>query len=503
MTEERIYLAIDLKSFYASVECVERGLDALTTNLVVADSSRTDKTICLAVTPSLKELGISGRPRLFEVEQRIRDVNAERRFLIPSQTFKGKSFSATELRLHSDWEVDYVVASPRMALYVEYSKRIYQIYLKYVAEDDIHIYSVDEVFMDVTQYLHIYKMTPRQLVMEIIRDVLRQTGITATAGIGTNLYLAKVAMDIVAKHIPPDKNGVRIAELDELSYRKLLWNHRPLTDFWRVGAGTAKKLEKYNVCTMGQVARLSIDREDFFYRLFGVNAELLIDHAWGWEPCSMANIKAYRPGNRSICNGQVLNFPYDSRRAQIVVQEMAEMIVWELLDKQLMTNQLHLSIGYESLSPNDVKAKKVSQDNLSCDRYGRLVPKGSHGSISLNEYTSSLHVIEKAVDNLYERIIDSQLPIRRLALTANHIKRENELVKLQRKVEQLNLFGTENINSKESERTNMSEAKEKRKQECVLNLKLKFGKNTVLRGKDLQNGATMKERNRQIGGHKA
>lgn len=409
MQQGRTYIAIDLKSFYASVECVERGLNPLTTNLVVADASRTEKTICLAVSPSLKKYGISGRARLFEVIQHVAQVNNERRIRLAGKSFTGKSVSDDELNSNPDLELDYIIAMPRMAHYIKYSTRIYEIYLKYVSENDIHVYSIDEVFMDVTNYLEYYKMSAHQLAMTIIREVLGQTGITATAGIGTNMYLCKIAMDIVAKHIPADKDGVRIAELDEMTYRRKLWDHQPLTDFWRVGRGIAQKLEKYGIRTMGQIARYSIDREELFYRLFGVNAELLIDHAWGWEPCTIDMVKAYRPENNSLCNGQVLSHAYDYKKARIVLMEMADAASLDLLDKHLVTDQLVLTVGYDTSSMADPYIMKAYQGEIKTDRYGRKVPKHAHGTANLKHFTSSSSIISKTATELYDRIVDHNI----------------------------------------------------------------------------------------------
>ena len=415
--KERKYIAIDLKSFYASVECVERGLDPLSTNLVVADESRTEKTICLAVSPSLKAYGIGGRARLFEAVQRVREVNNKRRMNLPNYRFTGKSTDDNELKQHPDWELDFIRAVPRMAFYIEYSTRIYKIYLKYIAPEDIHVYSIDEVFMDVTAYLSTYKMTAHELARTMIRDVLENTGITATAGIGTNLYLSKVAMDIVAKHIPADKDGVRIAEIDEMSYRKLLWNHRPLTSFWRVGRGIAEKLAKYGIETMGDIARTSINNEALLYRLFGVNAELLIDHAWGWEPVGMEHIKAYKPETSSMSSGQVLQEPYTFEKARNVVMEMADAISLDLVEKRLVTNQLILTVGFdrESLEQPEVAARY--QGNIVSDYYGRTVPKHAHGTANLNGHSSSSKEIIEAVISLYDKIVDHDLLIRRLNIT--------------------------------------------------------------------------------------
>lgn len=498
------YISIDLKSFFASVECVERGLNPLDAYLVVADESRTDKTICLAVTPALKAHGIGGRARLFEVVERVRKVNYERAMAAPLYRLSGKTTSDRELQSHSEFALDYFVAPPRMAKYIEYSTRIYSIYLRYIAEEDIHVYSIDEVMMDVTPYLATYRMTPRQLATAMIQDVLRETGITATAGIGTNLYLSKVAMDIVAKHIPSDINGVRIAELDEQSYRRQLWGHQPLTDFWRIGRGIQQQLAKYGLQTMGDIANQSIKDENLFYKLFGVNAELLIDHAWGWEPCLMSAIKAYRPQTKSLCSSQVLQSAYDTKKALVVVKEMAEAVALDLLDKQLATDQLVLYIGYDrdSLMPRGQDAWYDGE--LGTDFYGRKVPKHAHGSASLLRPTCSSRKILEATVALYERIVNSQLLVRRLTLTVNHLQDEGEA---RRRGEaqplQLNLFSDvdKQISAHEAEAD--KQAKERRLMEATLALKKRFGKNALLKGLNFGEGATAIERNAQIGGHKA
>ncbi|MBQ7471430.1 MAG: DNA methylase [Prevotella sp.] len=500
--KRRTYIAIDLKSFYASVECVERGLDPLTTNLVVADKSRTEKTICLAVSPSLKQYGIGGRARLFEVVQRLREVNDERRGKIPGYRFRGKSISDTELVAHPDWEVDYLAAPPRMAHYIEVSSKIYGIYLKYIAPEDIHVYSIDEVFMDVTSYLGSYKMTAHQLAMKMIRDVLRQTGITATAGIGTNMYLCKVAMDIMAKKTPADKDGVRIAELDEMSYRRQLWDYRPLTKFWRVGHGIAQKLAPYGIDTMGKIARCSLENEELLYRLFGVNAELLIDHAWGWEPCTIDLVKAYRPETNSFSSGQVLQNPYDWEKARVVVQEMADAMALKLVAKRLVTDQLVLSVGYdvESLTRPEIRAKYHGE--LTTDYYGRVVPKHAHGTGSLPTGTSSSRIITEAVRELYDRIVHKDLLIRRLNLTVNHVVDETALNQ-RRKPEQLDLFTDYEALLRQRQEEQEALAKERRLQEARLAIRKRYGKNAILKGLNFAEGATAKERNQQIGGHKA
>lgn len=500
---KRTYIAIDLKSFYASVECVERGLDPLSTNLVVADESRTEKTICLAVSPSLKAYGIGGRARLFEAVQRVREVNNERKMNIPNFRFTGKSTDDNEIKKHPDWELDFIRAVPRMAFYINYSTRIYQIYLKYIAPEDIHVYSIDEVFMDVTAYLGTYKMTAHELARTMISDVLKNTGITATAGIGTNLYLCKVAMDIVAKHIPADKDGVRIAEIDEMSYRKLLWDHRPLTNFWRVGRGIANKLAMYGIETMGDIARTSINNERLLYRLFGVNAELLIDHAWGWEPVGMEHIKAYRPETNSMSSGQVLQEPYTFEKARNVVMEMADAISLDLVEKRLVTNQLVLTIGFdwESLEHPDVLARY--QGNVVMDYYGRAVPKHAHGTANLQGYSSSSKEIIDAVMSLYDRIVDHDLLIRRLNITTNNIISETEARNREKAPVQLDLFTDYEALANEEKKRNAERDKERKMQEALIAIKHRFGKNAILKGTSFSDGATARDRNNQIGGHKA
>lgn len=498
---ERQYIAIDLKSFYASVECVERGLDPLTTNLVVADKSRTEKTICLAVSPSLKAYGIGGRARLFEVVQRLREVNNERRYQAGGR-LTGRSVSDIELKAHPDWEVDYLVAPPQMAHYMEVSARVYQTYLKYIAPEDIHVYSIDEVFMDVTDYLKGYKMSAHSLAMTMIRDVLKTTGITATAGIGTNLYLCKVAMDIVAKHAPADSDGVRIGELDEMTYRQLLWNHRPLTSFWRVGRGIAEKLAPYGIDTMGKIARLSLTNEALLYRLFGVNAELLIDHAWGWEPCTIDLVKAYKPDDNSFSSGQVLQEPYDTKKARVVVKEMADAAALNLVARRLVTDQMVLTVGYdrESLTNPVIRAKYHGP--VTTDHYGRQVPKHAHGTANLGAHTSSSAIIIKAVEELYDRIINPDLLVRRINLTTNHVVDES-MAKAKDLPQQLDLFTDYEQLKRQIKEEQEALDKERRIQEARLAIKQRFGKNAILKGLNFEEGATAKERNRQIGGHKA
>lgn len=507
--ENKIYIAIDLKSFYASVECRERGLDPMDTNLVVADQSRTEKTICLAVSPALKAYGIPGRPRLFEVARKVREVNERRRQQAPGHSLNGSSWRAEELRTSTELAVDYLVAPPRMALYMEYSSRIYQVYLNYIAPEDMHVYSIDEVFMDVTGYLDTYGLTPEGLAEKIILDVQRTVGITAAAGIGSNLYLCKVAMDIGGKHIPPNENGVRIARLDEMSYRRLLWKHRPLTDFWRVGSGYAQKLEEQGLYTMGDVARCSLGKpeeyynEDLLYRLFGVNAELLIDHAWGWEPCTMADIKAYKPESNSVGSGQVLSCAYHFEKARLVLREMADQLALDLVERGLVTNQLVLTVGYDRENLQDPGRRKAFRGETSTDRYGRTVPKHAHGTENLPRYTSSARVILEHATELFDRIVNPGLLVRRLYLTANRVVEEGQAPEPREEFEQMDLFtdyqALEKQNAKEQEELE----REKRRQKAVLEIKKKFGKNAILKGMNLVDGATGRERNNQIGGHKA
>ena len=500
---QRIYMAIDLKSFYASVECVERGLDPLQTNLVVADPSRTEKTICLAVSPALKAYGIPGRARLFEVIQKVGQVNAMRRLNTPNRTFTGKSCDARELADHPDWGLDYIIAPPQMAHYIQKSTRIYNVYLKYVAPEDIHSYSIDEVFLDATAYLKLYGLTSKEFARKMILDILATTGITATAGIGTNLYLAKVAMDIRAKHIQPDENGVRIAALDEMRYRRLLWDHTPLTDFWRGGKGIAQKLETHNMFTMGDVARCSLGgpqdfyNEEMLYRLFGVNAELLIDHAWGWEPCTIADIKAYKPENKSIVSGQILQYPYPFEKARLVVQEMADALALELVDKRLATNQLVLTVGYDI---ENLKGTAYTGE-VTTDRYGRKIPKHAHGTVNLDGYTSSGEELLKAATSLYDRIVDKTLLARRLTLCANHLLDESSVP--EDLPEQIDLFTDYSAKEKQKKEADTAYARERKLQETMLGIKKRFGKNAILKGVNLEDGATARERNNQIGGHKA
>jgi DNA polymerase V len=508
MLENRYYIAIDLKSFYASVECMERGLDPLTTNLVVADESRTEKTICLAVTPSLKAYGIPGRARLFEIVQKVNEINKKRINNAPDKSFVGKSYNDVELKSNPSLALDYIAAPPQMALYLDYSTRIYNIYLKYVAHEDMHVYSIDEVFMDVTSYLNTYKMTPRQLAGTIIKDIMDTTGITATAGIGTNLYLCKIAMDIEAKHTKPDENGVRIAELDEMSYRRKLWEHRPLTDFWRVGRGYVRKLEANGLYTMGDVARCSIGNdndyynEDLLYKLFGINAELLIDHAWGWEPCTIKEIKEYQPSTNSISSGQVLQCPYEFDKARLVVREMTDLLVLDLVDKRLVTDQMVLTIGYDIENLTNPTRRKLYKGPITTDHYGRQIPKHAHGSISLDRQTSSTQLIMDAVTRLYDKIVDKNLLVRRITVVANHVVDEKN-VKEKEEFVQLDLFTDYEAQRKQQAVKQAELEREKKIQQAMLSIKKKYGKNAILKGMNLEEGATAQNRNSQIGGHKA
>ncbi len=506
--QERTYIAIDLKSFYASVECVDRNLNPLTTHLVVADPSRTQKTICLAVSPSLKTYGIPGRVRLFEVVQKVNEINAIRKSNAPGNRFTGHSANSNDLASDNSLELEYITAPPRMSRYIEVSSFIYNIYLKYVSADDIHVYSIDEVFIDITEYMKIYGLSAHDLTRKIIKDVLAATKITATAGIGTNLYLAKVAMDIMAKKMTPDADGVRIAELDEYKYRKELWNHTPLTDFWRVGRGYSKKLLANGLYTMGDIARCSLGKdneyynEDLLYKLFGINAELLIDHAWGWEPCTIKEIKAYKPESNSISSGQVLHCGYDYKKARIVIREMADSLALDLVSKKLVTNQLVLDIGY------DIENISSESNNytgpLKQDYYGRLAPKNAHGSINLSNDTSSSEIVLNAVSELYDQIVDTKLIIRRFNLTANHVHSETDLVNNNpQEYRQLDLFTDYNLENQKQQNELQKREKERNLQNAILSIRDKYGKNAILRGFDLEDGATTIERNNQIGGHKA
>ena len=506
--ENKTYLCIDLKSFYASVECVERGLDPLTTNLVVADKSRTEKTICLAVSPALKAYGIPGRPRLFEVVQKVKQINLTRMSKAPDRKFAGCSFRVQELSAHPELELDYITAVPRMALYIKYSTRIYNIYLKYIAPEDIHVYSIDEVFIDLTPYLPHSVLNAHEFAMTMIRDVLKTTGITATAGIGTNMYLAKVAMDIVAKKMPADKDGVRIAELDEYSYRRELWDHKPLTDFWRIGHGYAKKLEENGMFTMGDIARCSVGwpenyhNEELLYKLFGVNAELLIDHAWGWEPCTIAEVKAYKPENNSMGSGQVLHRPYKYEETRLIIKEMADLLALDLVEKGLVTDHIVLTVGYDIENLTDESIKASYKGKVKSDYYGRKVPKHAHGTANIGRYTSSSKLITESVLKLYDEIIDKNLLARRVNIVACRVVSESSL-KEEKPFQQLNFFEDFAENEEKLAKEKAAFDKEKRQQKAIAEIKKRYGKNSILKGMNFEECGTTKDRNEQIGGHKA
>ena len=485
--QPRTYIAIDLKSFYASVECAARGLDPLLTNLVVADASRTEKTICLAVSPSLKAYGIPGRARLFEVVQQVKKINDARLRKAPGRRFSGVATYDPDVKSDPSKALGYLIAPPRMRHYMETSAKIYNIYLKYVSSEDIHVYSVDEVFIDATQYLRIYGLSAHDLAMKMVRDVLSETGITATAGIGTNMYLAKIAMDIEAKHSDPDRDGVRIAALDEMSFRRKYWDHRPLTDFWRIGHGLARRLEEGGMMTLGDVARRSLTNPESLYRMFGVNAELLIDHAWGWEPCLISDIKAYRPEEHSLSNGQVLSEPYTFDKARVVALEMTDLLVMEMVSKKLVADQMVLTVGYDTESLSDKTVAAKYHGPVTNDWYGRPVPKPAHGSVNLGRQTSSTDLIMKAVGELFDRTVDRNLLVRRMYVVANHIVDEKAADAVQ-----LDLF---------EEEPDME--RERSRQEAILEIRRKFGKNAILKGMNFEEGATAKDRNKQIGGHKA
>lgn len=498
--EKNCFIAIDLKSFYASVECVERGLDPLTTNLVVADESRTEKTICLAATPAIKAYGVPGRARLFEVVQKIKTANRRRRFYAPGRKLTGTSHDATELANDPNLAIDYIVAPPRMAFYMDYSARIYKVYLRYIAPQDIHTYSIDEVFINAAPYLDTYKMTAHDLAMKLVREVLKETGITATAGIGTNLYLAKIAMDIVAKHMPPDQDGVRIAALDEMSYRRKLWAHTPITDFWRVGKGYAEKLANMGLYSMGDIARRSLDAqgEKELYRVFGVNAELLIDHAWGYEPCTMEAIKAYRPASTSVSSGQVLHCPYTNEQARLIVWEMADQMILDLVAKKLMTSQIVLDVGYDIENIG-----KGYTGPVHIDHYGRRVPKPAHGTVSLKKHSSSTKELLHETLALYDRIVSPTLMVRRITITMGKLIDEDSATKQNEDVVQFELFSDTEKEAKESEEAEHAEQKEKSLQHAMIAIKNKFGKNAILKAANLKEEARAIARNSEIGGHKA
>lgn len=498
--EHKTYIAIDLKSFYASVECRERGLDPITTNLVVADSSRTEKTICLAVSPSLKSYGIPGRARLFEVVQKVKEINSERKRRIQPKEFADESYNNEEIKKNPFLKLGYITATPRMSLYMKYSTQIYDIYLKYFSEDDIIVYSIDEIFCDITHYLSTYKMTPEQLITKVLQDVYKSTGITATAGIGTNLYLCKIAMDIVAKHTEPNENGVRMAYLDEMKYRKLLWDHKPLTDFWRVGKGYAKRLEKYRIYTMGDIARISVENEELLYKLFGINAELLIDHSWGWEPCTIKDIKAYKPTSNSVSLGQVLHCPYNYEKTRTIVKEMTESLTLQMVEKRIVTSQMVLTIGYDIENLTNPNISKLYNGEVTIDRYGRRIPKHAHGTINLDHKTSSTKLITEAVMELFDRIIDKNLLTRRIYVVANNVINENDVK--EENFEQINLFTNFGELNAKKEKDKKKELAEKEMQKAIINIKKKYGKNAILKGMNFEEGATMIDRNGQIGGHR-
>lgn len=492
----KIYACIDLKSFYASVECVERGLNPLTTNLVVADSTRTEKTICLAVTPSLKQYGLSGRSRLYDVVAKVKEINKDRKSKLLG-TFQGKSVDDNELKKNHTLELDYIIAPPRMKYYMKYSNNIYNIYLKYIAKEDIVVYSIDEVFLDITNYLKYYNLTPRELVTKMIQDVYETTGITATGGIGTNLYLAKIAMDIVAKHVQANAQGVRIAGLDEITYRKKLWNHRPLTDFWRIGKGLAKKLEENGMNTMGDIAEYSLENENKLFQLFGVNAELIIDHAWGWEPCTIEEIKKYRPQATSLSSGQVLHEPYDATKAKLIVKEMTELLTLDMFSKGYVTDIIVLDIGYDIANLN---SNNTYQGEIKTDYYGRKVPKPAHGTTRLSHKTSSTKLIMDAVTKLYDKIVDPSLLIRRINISVGAL--EEETKEKEPFIEQFSLFTNIEEENKKIEKELALEKEEKKVQKAILDIKNKYGKNAILKGMNLEEGATTISRNKQVGGHK-
>ncbi len=496
----KVYACIDLKSFYASVECVERKLNPLTTNLVVADNSRTEKTICLAVTPSLKQYGLSGRSRLYEVVQKVREVNSQRKYKNRSN-FIGKSYDDNDLKNNPKLEVDYIVAPPRMKYYMNYSNKIYNVYLKYLAPEDIYVYSIDEVFMDITNYLNMYNLKPRELVTKMIQDVYETTGITATGGIGTNMYLAKIAMDIVAKHVQANEQGVRIAGLDEISYRKKLWEHKPLTDFWRVGKGIAKKLEDNGMFTMGDVALCSIENENKLFKLFGVNAELLIDHAWGWEPCTLDDVGKYKPTANSLSSGQVLHEPYDYKKTKLIVREMTELLTLDMVDKHYVTDQIVLTIGYDTSNLDDPKIMNRYEGEIKKDFYGREVPKPAHGTIRLDHQTSSTKTIMEAVIKLYDKIINPILLTRRINIAVCNLVDEDK-VKSKTIYQQFDIFSNIEEESKIKEKELENEKIERLIQRTILDIKNKYGKNAILKGMNLEDGATTIERNGQVGGHK-
>lgn len=496
----KIYACIDLKSFYASVECIERGLDPLTTNLVVADPERTEKTICLAVSPSLKKYGLSGRARMFEVIKKIKDANYNRKRQNKNYNFAKKSYNDIELENNLNLEIDYIVAKPRMGHYIKYSASVYNVYLKYISEEDIYVYSIDEVFCDITSYLNYNKETPREFITKIIHDIYKTTGITATAGIGTNLYLAKVAMDIVAKKAKPDKYGVRIAGLDEKSYREILWTHKPLTSFWRVGNGYAKKLDENKIYTMGDIALCSLENEKLLYKLFGVNAELLIDHAWGYEPCTIKDIKTYKPGKNSISSGQVLHEPYNYQKTKLIIREMADLLSLDLVSKNLVTDKLILTIEYDIENLKDLDIMNLYEGKITIDHYGRKIPEHAHGTINLEYKTSSAKVITENMIKLFDRIINRNLLVRKINIVADNVINKKDNINKPR-FEQFSLFTDYNSFNRKKENEKLEEESEYKLQHVILDIKNKYGKNAILKGMNLEKYATTIERNNQIGGH--
>ena len=495
----KIYACIDLKSFYASVECQERGLDPITTNLVVADNTRTEKTICLAVTPSLKQYGLSGRSRLFEVVQKVKEINRKRQNII-NRPFIGKSYIDTELKNNKYLKLDYIVATPRMRLYMKYSTNIYNIYLKYLSKEDIYVYSIDEIFCDITNYLKLYKLSPEDLIAKIIKDVYKTTGITATAGIGTNMYLAKIAMDIVAKKKEANEDGVRIASLDEKTYREELWSHKPITDFWRVGRGISKTLERNHLYTMGDVARESINNENKLFKLFGINAETLIDHAWGWEPCTLKDVKSYKPTSNSLSSGQVLHEPYDYLKTKLIVKEMAELLVLDMVNKHYKTDHIVLTIGYDISNLTNYKIKSEYTGEITIDHYGREVPKHAHGTIRLDHHTSSTKIIKDNIITLFEKIINKKLLTRRINIAVCNLVKDD--IKRKNIYKQLDLFTNNEEYDSQKKQELLLEESEKSIQQTIIRIKNKYGKNSILIGTNLEKGATTIERNNQVGGHK-
>jgi len=498
---KKIYACIDLKSFYASVECRERNLNPLTTNLVVADESRTEKTVCLAISPSMKQYGLSGRARLYEVLQKVKEVNYQRKKDNRFKAFSNKSYNDEDLKKDKSLELDLIIAPPRMSHYIKYSTEIYNVYLKYLAPEDIYVYSIDEVFCDITNYLNYNHATPRAFITKMIHDVYKTTGITATAGLGTNMYLAKVAMDIVAKNCEPDKYGVRISGLDELTYRKKLWNHKPLTSFWRVGPGYAKKLAENGMYTMGDIARCSLENEDLLYKLFGVNAELLIDHAWGYEPCTIESIKAYKPIRNSISSGQVLHCPYPYKKTRLIIKEMSDLLALDLVSKKIVTDQLVLTVGYDIDNLNIPDIKKNYTGEITKDHYGRKIPKHAHGTINIDHKTSSSKIIMENMLKLYDKIVNKNLLIRRINITACNVISE-EIVKDKPVIQQFDLFTDYNQVEENREKQKEEEIKDKKIQNVILDIKNKYGKNAILKGMNLDKAGTTIDRNKQIGGHR-